>query len=318
MLDLRRLALLRELATRGTISAAANALHLTGPAVSQQLAVLEREAGVALLEKQGRTLRLTPAGHLLVAHADVILANVAQAEADLGAVRGGALGIVRLAAFPSAARQVVARLWRSAAVDLDGLSLHLTEQEPEDSIEALSQRAGDIAVVHSYTLLPRDLPDCDSEQLLDDPVVLAMSADEARQRRLTPGKRARLADFADAPWLVPGADTSCHEMVQRACGAAGFVVRPIAQASDFSVLVALARAGAGVALVPRMALPDNVDGVALCDLRQPITRHVSVLTRPGDSRRPELRRVLDALHTAASEYHSETGSERRITLMSSN
>jgi DNA-binding transcriptional LysR family regulator len=313
MLDVRRLALLRELATRGTVIAAASALHLTGPAVSQQLAVLEREAGVSLLEKHGRTLRLTPAGRLLVAHADVILANLAQAEADLGALRGGALGTVRLAAFPSAARQLVARLWPS--LGLDGLSLQLIELEPERSVDALLQRTVDIALVHSYSLLPRDLPDCDSEHLLDDPVLLAMSTEQARQRRLTPGRRARLSDFADAGWLVPGTDTSCHELVRRACGAAGFVVRPIAQASDFSVLIALARAGAGVALVPRLALPDGSDGsdgVTLCGLRQPITRRLSAITRRGESRRPELRRALDALNAAAAQYLSETGNDQRV------
>src|SRR6185312_13671280 len=100
MMDVRRLRLLRELSVHGTVTATAEALHLTGPAVSQQLAALEKEAGVPLLEKQGRTLRLTLAGQRLVEHADVILGNLAAADAELQALREGSRGTVSIAAFP--------------------------------------------------------------------------------------------------------------------------------------------------------------------------------------------------------------------------
>lgn len=298
MLDVRRLSLLREFANRGTVSATAEALHLTGPAVSQQLAVLEREAGVPLLERTGRTLSLTAAGHVLVAHAEVLMGNVAQAESDLAALRGGTLGTVRIGAFPSAARAVVSRLWRSPA-DGGAPSLRLVEQEPEVSIAALMRGDVDLAVVHAYTLLPRDLPACDAAHLLDDEVVLALHPADAARRGLEPGRPARLPEFADADWLVPGPQTSCHEMIQRACGAAGFVVHPVAHATDFSVLTALVEAGAGVALVPRMALPECPRRLSLHPLAQPVTRIVSVLARAGESRRPEIRHTIDALHEAA-------------------
>ena len=168
MLDVRRLSLLRELANRGTIGAAAAALHLTGPAVSQQLAVLEREAGVPLLERQGRGLGLTSAGQMLLAHADVILANVAQAESDLAAIRGGALGTVRIAVFPSAARSVVSRLWTGSPASAEHrVGLRVIEQEPEFSVATLLQREADLALIHSYSLLPRELPRCEQIHLLD-------------------------------------------------------------------------------------------------------------------------------------------------------
>jgi DNA-binding transcriptional LysR family regulator len=306
MLDVRRLLLLREFANRGTVSAAAEALHLTGPAVSQQLAVLEREAGVPLLERTGRTLSLTAAGHVLVAHAEVLLGNVAQAESDLAALRGGTLGTVRIGAFPSAARAVVSRLWRSATTaggaprQVPGL--RLVEQEPEVSIAALMRNDVDLAVVHAYTLLPRDLPACDAAHLLDDQVLLALHPADAARRGLKADQPARLTEFAEADWLVPGPETSCHEMIQRACGAAGFVVHPVAHATDFSVLTALVEAGAGVALIPRMALPECPHEISLHPLTQPVTRIVSVLTRAGESRRPELRHTLDALQEATASY----------------
>lgn len=317
MLDVRRLSLLREFANRGTVSATAEALHLTGPAVSQQLAVLEREAGVPLLERTGRTLSLTAAGHVLVAHAEVLLGNVAQAESDLAALRGGTLGTVRIGAFPSAARAVVSRLWRSPAPTIGGAprqapSFRLVEQEPELSIAALMRSDIDLAVVHAYTLLPRDLPACDAAHLLDDQVLLALHPADAARRGLEIDQPARLTEFAEADWLVPGPETSCHEMIQRACGAAGFVVHPVAHATDFSVLTALVEAGAGVALIPRMALPEGEPEISLHPLTQPVTRTVSVLTRAGESRRPEIRHTIDALQEAAAAYLTRAQERRPV------
>lgn len=305
MMDLRRLSLLRELSLRGTVTATARAMHLSGPAVSQQLAVLEREAGVPLLERRGRTLGFTPAGRLLVAHVDVVLADLATAEAELAALRGGALGTVRVGAFASVARAVVVRLWAGGESPLD---LRLLEREPDQAVAALLAHDVDVAVVHAYSLLPRALPECDHTALLDDPVLLAVHPDRAADLGLRAGSPAPLADLADAPWLVPGAETSCHEMIRRACGAAGFVPRAVAEATDFSVLAAMVAAGAGVALMPRMTLPDDARGLSLHPLVQPVTRSVSVLARRGEGLRPAVRRTVADLHLAAAAY---TASIRR-------
>nr|WP_168515633.1 LysR family transcriptional regulator [Streptomyces sp. S1D4-11]QIZ00749.1 LysR family transcriptional regulator [Streptomyces sp. S1D4-11] len=243
MLDVRRLILLREFATRGTIAAAANALHLTGPAISQQLAVLEREAGVALLSKKGRILELTAAGRALVAHADVILADLARAETDLAALRGGTLGTVRIAAFPTAARVLISRLFdpRNAP---PGLDFRMQQHEPDQALVALAAREVDLAIAHDYSLMPRDLPVADSTTLLTDPVRLTISTEEFARRGLEAGAPVSLADFSTATWLAPGQDASFHELVKRACGAAGFVLNPIVNASDTEVLTALVAADA--------------------------------------------------------------------------
>lgn len=292
MLEVRRLRLLHELAHYGTVAATAEALQLSGPAVSQQLAALEREAGARLLEKQGRNLVLTAAGRLLVSHADVILADVAAAESALAALRANGSGTVRVAAFPSAARRLVAPLWTS----VPGVSLRLVEQEPDAAVATLMHQEADIAVVHSYTLLPRPTPvNCDEHDIADDPVLLAVPPDVARQRGLVEGQRVRLERFANLPWLVPAKDVSCHEMIQRACGAAGFVPDAVAEATDFAVLTALVAAGAGVALIPRLALPDTPPPLSLHPLASPVVRKVYALTRTGAARRPDVRAVLDAL-----------------------
>ena len=314
MLDVRRLRMLQHLATYGTVAATAEALHLTAPAVSQQLAVLEREAGLPVVEKHGRTLRLTPAGELLAAHAEVVLGDLAAAESELAALRGGEQGVVRVAAFASAARTLLPALWRRLAAPDDGgqpaLSLHLVEQEPDLALKSLRRRETDLALVHSYTVLPRDFPaGCDHEVLLHDPVLLALHPRRAAALGLRPGAPADLAALAAQPWLTPAPDTSCYEMIQRACGAAGFVPAIRARSSDFAVLTALVAADAGVALVPRLALPDSAAPtgpsasatVSLHPLAHPVTRTVSTAIRSGTTHRPDLRRVLDLLRDTAAE-----------------
>lgn len=310
MLDVRRLRLLHELSLRGTVAATAEALHLTGPAVSQQLAALEKESGLRLLEKEGRTLRLTHAGRRLVEHADVILGSLAAADADLAALRSGRGGTVTVAVFPSAARVLMPQVWKRLVPD--GISdppdervdLSIIESEPDGAVELLRRREADIAVVHAYTLLPRDLPPgCEQHQLTEEPVVMVLHPAEAARRALGPGDPVELADFHDAAWLMPGPQTSCHELIRRACGAAGFVPRPTALATDFSVLTALVAAGAGVAAVPRMALPADIGAVRLHPLATPVTRSISALTRIGQARQPQLARVLAELRAVAELPH---------------
>ncbi|MEV5719355.1 LysR family transcriptional regulator [Amycolatopsis mediterranei] len=301
MLDLRRLRILHGLSQHGTVAATATALHLTGPAVSQHLAVLEREAGTPLLEKQGRTLAFTPAGRLLVSHAEVILDDLAAAESAMAAVsENGGTGTVRLSSFASAARQLLPSAWAGLR-EAGTVSLRLVQEEPDDALESLRRQDVDIALVHGYSLLPRSIPPrCEDRRLLEDPVLLAL--DPARAAGLAPGEPVRLERFAGHPWLVPTADLSCCEMIHRACGAAGFVPPVAAEASDFAVLVALAASGAGVALVPAMALPDGPPGVSLHPLEEPLTRKVFALTRTGTARRPDIRTVLDHLERSAREW----------------
>ncbi|WP_405455135.1 LysR family transcriptional regulator [Streptomyces sp. NBC_00101] len=298
MLDVRRLRVLAEFASQGTVAAAAQALHLTGPAVSQQLAVLEKEAGVRLLEKRGRTLHLTGAGQRLVDHAHVLLGNLAAAESDLTALRQGERGTVRIAAFASAARTIIPTLWPTpgTAPAPEAPTLFLAEHEPPAAETALARHQVHIAVTHSYSLLPRPLPaGCEHLALFDEPVLLVLHTADATERYLSPGAPADLRRFSDAPWLLPGPETACHEMTQRACGAAGFVPRTAAVAGDFTVLTALVARRAGVALIPRMALPAPTPELSVHPLHVPVHRSIHALYRSGTGRHPDIRYVLDRL-----------------------
>jgi DNA-binding transcriptional LysR family regulator len=298
MLDVRRLRLLRDFALLGTVAATAQARHLTGPAVSQQLAALEKEAGVPLLRRRGRVLELTDAGRRVVEHAEVILGGLAAAEADLAVLRAGGRGTVRIVAFPSAARVLLPPLWQRLAADIEHrIDLRISEAEPGQALELLRQGNADLAIGHAYSLLPRQLPSgCEEHRLLTDPVYFAISRKAAAEHGLVAGQPVELDQFADADWLLAAPDTSCHELTQRACGAAGFVPRSVALASDFAVLTALVAAGAGVGLVPGMALPSAGEpGLELFALRRPVTRTVSAVVSSGNSQHIQLRRVLDQL-----------------------
>ncbi|MEU2223394.1 LysR family transcriptional regulator [Streptomyces sp. NPDC018347] len=307
MLDVRRLRILHHLATYGTVAAAAEALHLTAPAVSQQLAVLEREAGMPVVEKHGRTLRLTTAGELLVAHAEVVLGDLAAAESDLAALRGGRRGQVRVAAFASAARTLLPAVYRALAEE-DGewsrlLTLDLTVLEPDQALDALRKREVDMAVVHGYTVLPRDFPSgSEQDVLMQDPVVALLRPDHAAHLGLAPGEAVDLADLADESWLTPGPDTSCYEMIQRTCGASGFVPEVRVRSSDFAVLTSLVAAGAGVALAPLLAVPDDTCGVGLHPLAVPVSRTVFAVSRSGTARRPDIHLLCSLLARAAAGH----------------
>ncbi|GGY83164.1 LysR family transcriptional regulator [Streptomyces omiyaensis] len=303
MLDVRRLRILQHLAAYGTVAATAEALHLTPPAVSQHLAALQKEAGTPVVEKQGRTLRLTAAGELLVAHAEIILAELAAAESGLASLRSGRRGIVRITAFASAARTLVVPLWQrlADAGTAPELSLRLSVQEPDQALDELHKRSTDLALVHSYTVLPRSFPAAYEQALLmEEPVLLALHPRQADELGLRPGGPVDLSRTADMPWLTPGPETSCYEMIQRACGAAGFVPDIRARSSDFAVLAALVAAGAGIALIPRMALPDATGPLSLHPLLHPVSRSVFTVSRAGTGKHPDLRRVRQLLHDSAA------------------
>jgi len=311
MLDVRRLRVLHAVSGYGSVTAAAAALGYSAPAVSQQLAALEREVGMRLTERAGRGVELTPAAVILVGHTDALLARLDAAEADLAALRDQIAGRVALAAFPSAAASLVPAAWAALADSAPQVRLDLTEMEPEESLPAMLRNETDVAVAHEYDLLPRPLdPLFERRELLDDPVVLAIPADSAlSQAGLGP---VPLATLAGQPFLAPRQGTSCAEMIQRACARAGFVPRVVARASDFQVLLSLVAAGAGVTLVPGLAarwLPPRVRLVPPAD---PVTRRVFTVSRRGGDRKPAVRVVLDALSAAAGPAAAtpEPGSRR--------
>lgn len=291
MLDVRRLRLLREVAARRTIAAAAAALQFTPSAVSQQLSALEREAGVALLERDGRGLRLTDAARRLVAHTEVILADLERAEADLAGAGGEVRGLLRVAAFPTAARAILPTALAQLSAEHPGLRVTLREAEPHESLPQLRLGELDLALVHTYDLLPRRRDEGLAEhELAVDEVLVA----------LPPGwpvdQAVRLSDLADQRWIGGGPGTSCHAIVLRACALAGYTPEIAYTSNDFQVVLALVEAGLGVALVPRLALHGARTSVVLRPVAEmPLARHILATVRAGSAGHPALAALLTAL-----------------------
>jgi DNA-binding transcriptional LysR family regulator len=301
MLDVRRLRLLRELAHRGTITAVAEALCYTPSAVSQQLAILERDAGVPLLQRNGRRVCLTPAGAALAQQTEGILALLEQAAAALAAARGGLTGQLRIGAFPTAVRTILPAALVALGRDHPGLELMVTELDPAGAPDALRSGALDIALVHEYDFVPTPPdPALDTEPLLEEAIFLA-SCGLAPEPGEDPVCRHR-----DSAWIVGSPGTLCHAMAVRACQEAGFTPRIRHHADDFATVLALVAAGQGAALVPQLGALDPPAEVVLTPL--PSRRRTRIAYRSGTRHQPLVSAGIDAIR--ASVQHLGPGRPR--------
>ena len=303
---MRRLRVLRELAARGTIAATAEALSFTPPAISQQLAMLEREVGVALLERDGRSVKLTDAARTLVAHTETVLAQLEVAEADLAGLAGAVAGRLRVAAFQTAAKTFVAETVGALRRDHPALELAVDDLEPADSLAALRLGELDVAVVHEYPFAPRTRhPGFAFTALAEDPLHVAVRAGDPLAERTA----IRLADLAGATWIAGHEGTACHDIVVRAGRAAGFEPAIAGRTNDFTLVYELVAAGLGVSLIPALAVEPERAGVRTLPLVAPaLTRHIFAAVRAGSESRPSVRTALDYMQNAASSRAMPTGS----------
>jgi DNA-binding transcriptional LysR family regulator len=293
MLDVRRLRVLREFAARGTIAATADALGYTPPAVSQQLAALEREAGVALLERHGRTRRLTPAGKELVTRTESVLRELEAAEAALARTTTSVAGVLRAASFPSAHRALFPPVLARLAREHPELEVHTRELEPEDSIPELKLGELDLVLAQEYPFGPQtDDPALERTPLREDPIRLAVPEGE--------GGRVDLAEHPDVPWIAGRQGSFCHAVVLHTCRGAGFEPRITHFTNDFATAYGLVAARVGFALVPDLAGPPP-PGVQIVETRQPVpSRRIFAAVRSGSSARPAVAACLEALAPTAS------------------
>jgi len=288
MIDVRRLRLLFELSHRGTITAVAAALAYTPSAVSQQLAALEREAGVPLLERSGRRVALTPAGAVLARYAESVLAVLEEASAALAATRSSLTGPLRIGAFPSAARTILPPALVALGEEHPGLELMVTELDPVAVPGALHAGTLDVALTFVYDYVPAEPdPALDTEPLLEESLYLAAATGQRGTAETS------IDDWRDAPWIAGSPDTLCHTMVIRACQARGFTPRIRHHADDFATVLALVAAGQGVSLIPQLGVTGTPPGVSLT----PVTarRRTSTACRKGTSRHPAIAAFTAAI-----------------------
>ncbi len=301
MLDLRRLHMLRELHERGTIAAVADALQFTPSAVSQQLAQLERDTGVTLLQRAGRGVRLTDPARVLVEHADALLERAALAEADLAAATGEVAGHIRVASFRSVSLHLAIPAMLALASTAPRLHCELVEAEPEQALPALAVADVDLVLGDEWRHQPWRLPPAlERHDLFCDPVRIVLPAGHPLARRHR--EAVPLAELAGAAW-VTGQDTmGWDEMIRRTCRAlGGFEPRIGHRITDVSVSLELVRRGLAVTLLPELALIGRPAGLAVRRLDgADVDRTIAVVTRRTDAARPSTQAVLAAVRDAAA------------------
>jgi molybdate transport repressor ModE-like protein len=295
MLDPRRLRALQEVAARGSIAAAAQALGYTASAVSQSIAAMERYLDLQLLERTSRGVTLTPAGVRLVEHADVILAHLDAAEREARALRSNDAQIsLTMATFASGVDLVV-RAARALAQERPNTELRVVEADPGYSLPELRSGNVDVALTYVNDGLPTEPPAWMEElPLLTEPVLAILP----EHHPLAARDAIRLVDLAGERFIAePAADHRPFTLV--ACHAAGFDPRIAGYSSDFGLTTALVARSGAVALIPRMALHE-VAGVVAVPLSEPkLARRVFAATRVGNARVPGVAALLGALRRAA-------------------
>ncbi|MFE5738633.1 LysR family transcriptional regulator [Streptomyces celluloflavus] len=295
MLNLDRLRTLGAVARHGSVSAAADGLHVTTSAVSQQIAKLERETGQQLLAKNGRGVRLTDAGRLLADHATRILSQVELAQAELEAHRGQAMGELRLGAFPTAARGLFPAALATLRAAYPQLRTRLTELDPDASVRGVVRGDLDLAVVLDWYNRPLPLAEgLAKTPLLDDPADVAMPSDHPLAGR----RSVELEDFADDEWISWPQGEFCHEWLTFTLRSRGFEPRIAHMAEEHHTQLALIAAGLGVAVAPRLGRGPVPDGVSVVPVGHRMCRHVYAIWRVDADRRPSIRAAADALRAA--------------------
>ena len=298
--DLRLLKVLREVALRGSFSAAAESLSYSQPAVSQQIARLEAQTGVKLIERQPKGIKLTPAGEALVRHTEQILAQLAHAQAELTEIASDARGKLRLASFATAAGTIVSRAVSEFRHLRPGVQVDLQLTDPPQSIPALRRGELDLVITEEggfETDIPLD--GLGVERLMDDVLYASLPADHPLATR----RAIALTDLCEEEWMLVGLRGTCADsnIVLRACQQAGFEPRVAYTSDDYFAIQGLVASGMGVALVPGLALASTRDDVAVRPLRgRPPYRRIGAVFQP-DPVGP-IAVMVDCLRDAAEAY----------------
>jgi DNA-binding transcriptional LysR family regulator len=333
MLSVNRLRVLKEVAHQGSFSAAAQALSYTQSAVSQQIAALEAEAGMTLLERRPRGVSLTAAGQTLMGHAEGVLAGLDAAEAALEAIAGVRGGRLRMALFPTAGATLMPLAIATFSERHPDVELTVAEGEPEQIAPRLAAGELDLALLFEFDLPAAEQPAgarrargrgagaraqrhgraagqddgarrtrLTRVKLLEDPLYLALP----REHRLAGRRRLRLEDLREEPWVQTSRESPCAQYVVRCCHVAGFEPSVSFESDDYQTVQGLVAAGVGVALIPELALSVVREDIAIRALfPQPPARRVIAATAAGARLIPAAPAMLSVLEEVAEDYEGQ-------------
>jgi DNA-binding transcriptional LysR family regulator len=296
--DWRKLRLLHELDRRGTIAATAEAMYLTPSAVSQQLAGLAREVGVPLLERRGRSVMLTGQARVLLAHAEEMRELAERTRAALDAWSDGTEGYVRVGALATGIAALVGPAIVRLRAERPGLTVRVSEQEPDEALGLLDAGELEIAVTVDYPGAPARE---DARYRRLDLISDVMDAVVPAGHPLAGRPSVNLAELACDVWVGAAASDACGHIMTGICAAAGFSPNVQYHCREWDAVAALVAAGVGVALVPRSAHPLRPRELAVLPVvGAPATRLLYALTRAGTEQDPATRATLEALEAVAA------------------
>jgi len=295
VLNVSRLRVLRELAHRGSITAVAEALWLTPSAVSQQLAALERETGVQLVERAGRGVRLTNAGSVLAEHSERVFEALDEAASALRALQAEPAGRLRVASFPSVVRLVLPPVMARLRERFPALRLEVEGLEAEQSLEALRLGHADVAVIDDLTWSAQRRHDgLRRTELFGTPLVVAFAAGGAWAARETVG----WSDLHDVPQVSEPRTSAFARSVEDVCRRAGFEPQIDARVHDAGAMLALVEAGGMVAVLPELAVLGQPQAVEWRPLTPTVERRLIAATRVGQDELPAVRELVEELSAA--------------------
>jgi len=295
-LSLRRLQMLREVHRRGTVTAAAATLHYSPSGVSQQLAQLEREVGVTLMERHGRRVQLTDLGLLLLDHAEEILGAVERATAALEQAQDGITARLTVGVWASVASGLLPQALAALAINHPGVRVHSSELAPESTAAAVRDGRLDVSFVIDYSNYPMDW-----DPALTRTVVAVERLHAAVPSGSVPGDTISLFDLAEYPWILAGPGSHFGKAVRIACHRSGFEPRIAHTVEEQPTALALVGGGLGVTLVSDLALPLLPPGVDIVALDDPVMRTVSTAHRTTTAPRGSIELFIQAVRTAAAE-----------------
>ncbi|WP_354025501.1 LysR family transcriptional regulator [Conyzicola nivalis] len=292
MLDLKRLRLLRELKIRGTITAVAEAYSYSPSSVSQQLALLETEAGVPLLTKSGRRVQLTPQAEVLVTHTTQLLERMELMETELVSSLTEVRGTVRLAVFQSAALGIIPQALTLLAAEYPALRVEITQREPENALFEVWAREFDLVIAEQYPghAAPRQ-PDLDRVGLCEDELRLGVPAER--------GIRS-IADASSLPWVMEPRGTASRHWAEQLCRQHGFEPDVRFETADLQAHIRLIESGNAVAILPDLVWAGRTPSVELVRLEGSPTRTVFTSVRESNRGRPTILACRDILNRSVS------------------
>ena len=302
-MDFSRLRALRELSIRKTMAAVAEALRVSPSAVSQQIALLEDEVGIALIERRGRGVNLTLAGEQLVERAERILIELESTRADIAELKQVIAGDLRVAAFPSVAAALLPVTLNGMRQLHPRLTIQFDEMEPAESLAALRSWQTDVAIIDDLNVPPGALdPNIETIPLMEDVFNVMVPRDHSLAERAS----VTLRELEDELWAVDTASSTYTRMLTDACQAVGFRPDIVARCNGFEVTIALIREGYAISILPGLRASSDLEDVWVCRLMPEIRRKISLAFRRGEKRSPALQAFLaDIQARARDKFPSE-------------